>query len=88
MTRAGVLALAVLLSGCGPFGGVRSGASLCALVSATEAEAALSANFDAAALDGLTVPEDNMLSDLHGSATYRANLVKVVTKRAVKKAKA
>ncbi|KQT69716.1 MULTISPECIES: FAD binding domain-containing protein [unclassified Aureimonas] len=52
----------------------------------TEAEAALSSSFDAAALDGLSVPEDNMLSDLHGSASYRANLVKVVTKRAVKKA--
>ena len=53
----------------------------------TEAEAALSANFDGSALDGLTVPVDNMLSDLHGSAAYRANLVKVVTKRAVAKAK-
>lgn len=53
----------------------------------TEAEAALSSNFDGAAVDGLAVATDNMLSDLHGSASYRANLVKVCTKRAVAKAK-
>ncbi|MBC8129876.1 MAG: xanthine dehydrogenase family protein subunit M [Rhizobiaceae bacterium] len=53
----------------------------------TEAEAALSATFDGAAIDGLVIGTDNMLSDLHGSASYRANLVKVVTKRAVAKAK-
>lgn len=41
MTRASAVALALLLSACGPFGGVRSGANLCALVSAAEAEAAL-----------------------------------------------
>ncbi|APX14246.1 FAD binding domain-containing protein [Tateyamaria omphalii] len=49
----------------------------------TEAEAALSANFSASALDGLTIPADNMITDLHGSATYRAHLVKVMTGRAV-----
>ncbi len=43
MRRADILALALLVSGCGPLGGVRSGASLCALVSAAEAEAALGA---------------------------------------------
>jgi carbon-monoxide dehydrogenase medium subunit len=51
-----------------------------------EAGSALSGQFDAAAIDGLSVSADNMLSDLHGSAAYRANLVKVVTKRAVHKA--
>jgi aerobic carbon-monoxide dehydrogenase medium subunit len=51
-----------------------------------EAGSALSGQFDAAAIDGLSVSADNMLSDLHGSAAYRANLVKVVTKRAVAKA--
>ncbi|MFN7223504.1 MAG: FAD binding domain-containing protein [Paracoccaceae bacterium] len=49
----------------------------------TEAEAALSANFAASAIAGLTVSADDMISDLHGSAAYRANLVKVLTGRAV-----
>lgn len=50
----------------------------------TEAEAALSADFSAAALDGLSVAADGMIADLHGSAAYRAHLVKVMTARAVK----
>ncbi|WP_299044815.1 FAD binding domain-containing protein [uncultured Tateyamaria sp.] len=49
----------------------------------SEAEAALSANFSASALDGLSVSPDNMITDLHGAATYRAHLVKVMTGRAV-----
>ncbi len=53
----------------------------------TEAEEALSANFSADALDGLTVDESNMLSDIHATAAYRANLVKVMAKRAVAGAK-
>jgi carbon-monoxide dehydrogenase medium subunit len=47
------------------------------------AEDALSANFSTAALDGLTVPADDLISDLHGSPDYRAHLVKVMTARAV-----
>ncbi|MGH1413438.1 MAG: FAD binding domain-containing protein [Pelagimonas sp.] len=49
----------------------------------SEAEAALSGNFSADALDGLSVSGDGMISDLHGSGDYRAHLVKVMTKRAV-----
>ena len=49
----------------------------------SEAEAALSANFSADALDGLGVPADGMIGDLHGSKEYRAHLVNVITKRAV-----
>ena len=49
----------------------------------TEAEQALSANFAASAVAGLTVSSDGMISDLHGTPAYRANLVKVLTKRAV-----
>jgi carbon-monoxide dehydrogenase medium subunit len=49
----------------------------------SEAEAALSANFDASALEGLSVEADGLISDLHGSAAYRAHLVKVMTQRAV-----
>ncbi len=46
-------------------------------------EAALSQNFDAAALAGVSVPSDALMSDLHASAEYRANLVVVMAKRAV-----
>lgn len=49
----------------------------------SEAEAALSANFSAAAIAGLVVASDDMIADMHGSAAYRANLVKVLTGRAV-----
>ena len=48
-----------------------------------EAEAALSADFSKAAVDALAVPEGDMIADLHGTAEYRAHLVKVMTGRAV-----
>jgi carbon-monoxide dehydrogenase medium subunit len=47
------------------------------------AEAALKGNFSGAALAGLTVDATDMIADLHGSAAYRANLVKVMAQRAV-----
>lgn len=49
----------------------------------SEAEAALSANFAPEALEGLTVPADGMIGDIHASPEYRAHLVGVITKRAV-----
>lgn len=49
----------------------------------SEAEAALSADFSPAALEGLSVPADGMIADLHGSPAYRAHLVGVMTGRAV-----
>lgn len=48
-----------------------------------DAEAALAENFTPSALDGLTIDPDGLLSDMHASADYRANLVKVMAKRAV-----
>lgn len=48
-----------------------------------EAEAALSADFSATVIAGLTVNPTGMIADLHGSSAYRANLVKVLTGRAV-----
>lgn len=53
----------------------------------TDGEAALSGSFAPDAVDGLTVSADGMIQDLHGSPAYRANLVKVMTKRAVADAK-
>jgi aerobic carbon-monoxide dehydrogenase medium subunit len=46
-------------------------------------EAALSANFTPEALDAVSISADDLLSDIHGDAAYRANLVKVMAKRAV-----
>ena len=48
-----------------------------------DAEAALSTNFAASAIANLTVPSIGMIGDLHGTPAYRANLVKVLTGRAV-----
>ena len=46
-------------------------------------ESALSANFDAAALDGASVDVDDMIGDIHAAPDYRAHLVVEMTKRAV-----
>jgi len=51
-------------------------------------EDALSRSFEAAALDGLAIPADAMMSDMHASAEYRSSLVTVMAKRAVAKANA
>ena len=49
-------------------------------------EAALAADWSPSAIEGTSVDESAMLSDLHGSAAYRAALVKAMAKRAVAKA--
>lgn len=48
-----------------------------------EAEEALGKDFSAGALEGLSLPADGMISDIHGSAAYRAHLAAVMTRRAV-----
>jgi carbon-monoxide dehydrogenase medium subunit len=47
------------------------------------AEQALAGNFSADALKGLNVDPSGMMSDIHGSAEYRANLVAVMGRRAM-----
>ncbi len=46
-------------------------------------EAALSRDFSVAALAGIAIPADGMLSDLHAPAAYRAALIPVMAERAV-----
>ena len=46
-------------------------------------ETALGSNWSADAVSGIAPNADDLLSDLHGSAAYRANLVTVMAKRAV-----
>jgi carbon-monoxide dehydrogenase medium subunit len=48
-----------------------------------DAEAALAKNMKPAALDTLVVAADDLNEDLHAPREYRANLVKVMAKRAV-----
>ncbi|TPW30717.1 FAD binding domain-containing protein [Pararhizobium mangrovi] len=50
------------------------------------AEEALAQRFEASALEGLSLDPSEMLGDLHGSPEYRANLVRVMAKRALAKA--
>ncbi len=47
---------------------------------------ALDKSFSADAVDGIEVDADGMLSDIHASSEYRANLVKVMAKRAIAQA--
>jgi carbon-monoxide dehydrogenase medium subunit len=52
-----------------------------------QAEAALSKQFDPAALDDITLGADGLNSDIHASAEYRAHCVVVMVRRAVAKAR-
>ena len=49
-------------------------------------EKALAKKFAADSLDGIAVPADELNSDIHASAEYRAHLVTVMAKRAVAQA--
>ncbi|MGB3864560.1 MAG: xanthine dehydrogenase family protein subunit M [Xanthobacteraceae bacterium] len=60
-----------------------TGASQNGVIRVEAIERALKANWSPAALDGVSVPADDLMSDLHGAADYRANLIKVMAQRAV-----
>jgi carbon-monoxide dehydrogenase medium subunit len=46
-------------------------------------EAALKANWSAGALDSIKISAGGLMSDIHGSSDYRANLIRVMAQRAV-----
>ena len=52
----------------------------------TEAEAALSGRFDAAAVAGLVLDDADLSTDIHASAEYRAHLAGVMLAQAVAEA--
>lgn len=60
-----------------------TGAGAGGVFRATEMEQALAGSWSPEALDGIAVDPAGMLSDIHATAAYRANLVKVMAKRAV-----
>ena len=60
-----------------------TGASQSGVTRVPAIEAALKANWSAGALDGVKISADGMLSDIHGTSDYRANLIKVMAQRAV-----
>jgi carbon-monoxide dehydrogenase medium subunit len=60
-----------------------TGASQSGVMRVAAIEAALKANWTAGALDGIKIPATGLLSDLYGTAEYRANLIKVMAQRAV-----
>ena len=51
-----------------------------------EMEQALTSNFAADAVTGISIPDAELNADIHASAEYRAHLVTVMAKRAVEKA--
>ena len=69
-----------------PAGDVRvaaTGASQSGVMRVSAIEAALKANWSAGAIDGVKVSADGLMSDIHGTSDYRANLIKVMAQRAV-----
>ena len=60
-----------------------TGASQSGVIRVPAIEAALKANWSASALDSVKISADGLMSDIHGSSDYRANLIKVMAQRAV-----
>ena len=63
-----------------------TGASSSGVMRVGAIEAALKANWSASALDNIKIPASGLMSDIHGTADYRANLIKVMAQRAVAQA--
>jgi aerobic carbon-monoxide dehydrogenase medium subunit len=65
---------------------VATGASSNGVMRVPAIETVLNANWSAGALDSVKISADGLLVDIHGSAAYRANLIKVMAQRAVTEA--
>ena len=69
-------------------GGVRvavTGAGSC-VFRVGEMEQALGSNFKPEAIEGISIPDDDLNGDIHASPEYRAHLIGVMARRAVAKA--
>jgi carbon-monoxide dehydrogenase medium subunit len=60
-----------------------TGASENGVFRSSEIENALSSSFTLESLDSLNVSSDGLIGDIHASSNYRANLIKVMAKRAL-----
>ena len=60
-----------------------TGASQDGVMRVPAIEAALKANWLASAIDGVNISAAGLMSDIHGTSDYRANLIKVMAQRAV-----
>ena len=60
-----------------------TGASSSGVMRVPAIESALKANWAASAFDSVNISADGLLTDIHGSSAYRANLIKVMAQRAV-----
>ena len=60
-----------------------TGASQNGVMRVPAIEAALKANWSAGALDSVAISDSGLLTDIHGTSAYRANLIKVMAQRAV-----
>lgn len=60
-----------------------TGASENGVFRSSEIENALSSSLTLASLDSLDISSDGLIGDIHASSNYRANLIKVMAKRAL-----
>ncbi|HEV7255535.1 MAG TPA: xanthine dehydrogenase family protein subunit M [Mesorhizobium sp.] len=63
-----------------------TGAGADGVFRSTELESRLDGSLDPSRIEDVPVPSDNLMSDMHASAEYRANLITVMAKRALRKA--
>ena len=61
-----------------------TGASENGVFRSSEIENALSSSCTLESLDTLSISSDGLISDIHASSNYRANLIKEMAKRALK----
>src|SRR5437763_63777 len=82
-SRFALTAVFVAQTKCGETRVAATGASQSGVMRVPAIEAALKARWSPAATDSVSISASHLLVDIHGTAEYRANLVKVMAQRAV-----